>query len=595
MGHPSGATPLHQGSVLAAGPLRAGTWRPTALLAALLLAAACRTPASGPGATSASAAPRRGRVVLSIVGTSDLHGHVEQLPLFAGYLNNLRARRQGDGAVLLVDAGDMFQGTLESNLGEGDVVVEAYGALGYDAVAIGNHEFDFGPLGPAVKAERAGDDPRGALKARARQARFPFLAANLRRAQAGGLGPLLAWPNVRPSVMRTVAGVPVGIVGVTTRDTLTTTLVANVSDLAVEPLVTAIDREATALRAQGARVVIVAAHAGGKCSEFGDADDLSSCDGDQEIMQVARKLPPGAVDVIAAGHTHAAMAHRVNGIAVVQAHHAGRAFGRVDLVVDRGSGKVVAAHIQPPQPLCPAEGPAATSCTPGPYEGRPVRPDARLAAVIAPARARATALRQRQLGVTLTGQVTAVRDAECALGNLFADLMREARPDADVAMTNGGGLRADLPAGALTYGDLFQAMPFDNRFARIRLSGKALRQLVASNLRHGGGFLSWSGITVDARCAQGQVDVILRRNGRPVADDEQLTLLTSDYLASGGASELVDLALPPDAVRIEDGPTIRDEMARVLSERGDSIYPAALFDATRPRVRLTGARPLLCR
>ena len=86
---------------------------------------------------------------------------------------------------MLVDAGDMFQGTLESNLGEGAAVVRAYNLLGYDAAAVGNHEFDYGPVGPAPTPRAPGDDARGALKARAAEARFPFLDANLADVASG--------------------------------------------------------------------------------------------------------------------------------------------------------------------------------------------------------------------------------------------------------------------------------------------------------------------------------------------------------------------------------------------------------------------------
>src|SRR6187549_3062659 len=82
-----------------------------------------------------------GSVTISIVGTNDLHGAVDRLPILAGYVANLRAARAADGgAVLLIDAGDMFQGTLESNLNEGASVIAAYNALGYAASAVGNHD-----------------------------------------------------------------------------------------------------------------------------------------------------------------------------------------------------------------------------------------------------------------------------------------------------------------------------------------------------------------------------------------------------------------------------------------------------------------------
>ena len=127
-----------------------------------------------------------GTVTLSIIGTNDVHGGIVPrdgrggLAVLGGYAANLRAARARDGgAVLLIDAGDIFQGTLESNLSEGAEVVAAYNALGYAAATIGNHEFDFGPVGSAATPQQPSDDPRGALKQRAAEARFPFLAANL--------------------------------------------------------------------------------------------------------------------------------------------------------------------------------------------------------------------------------------------------------------------------------------------------------------------------------------------------------------------------------------------------------------------------------
>ena len=102
---------------------------------------------------------RASTVTLSIVGTNDLHGAIVPregrggLATFAGFVENLRAARARDGgAVLVIDAGDMFQGTLESNLNEGAAIVDAYNTIGYTAAAIGNHEFDFGPVGPSRDA-----------------------------------------------------------------------------------------------------------------------------------------------------------------------------------------------------------------------------------------------------------------------------------------------------------------------------------------------------------------------------------------------------------------------------------------------------------
>ncbi len=270
----------------------------------------------------AALAPRGGplpdAVTLSIVGTTDLHGYVFPrdgrggLALLGGYLANLRAARAADGGgVVLLDAGDTWLGGIESNMSEGAVVVDAYNALGYTAAAIGNHDLEYGAVDRWPFGEPSADDLRGALKARAAQARFPLLAANLLD-QASGRP--VAWPNVRPSVLVTVAGVRVGIVGVMTLDALSMTLAANVGGLATSPLVPAIADEATALRAGGAQIVVLVAHAGGACAAFGAPDDLTSCDDSAEIFDVARRLPHGTVDAIVAGHTHDALAHRVAGV-----------------------------------------------------------------------------------------------------------------------------------------------------------------------------------------------------------------------------------------------------------------------------------------
>ena len=227
----------------------------------------------------------RPAVTISVVATTDVHGHLESLPWLSGHVANLRTvRRAAGGDVLLVDAGDMWQGTLESNLGEGAAVVRAYNALGYHAVTIGNHEFDFGPVGPNTVPRGPEDNPTGNIEQRAMQARFPFLAANIvSRAN-------VPWTprNIQPSTLLTIAGVRVGLLGVTTFGTPQSTDPRNLVALQVLPLRDVVEREATRLRAAGATVIVVLAHAGGSCDRFTDPDDLSTCRQQGEIFQLAQ-------------------------------------------------------------------------------------------------------------------------------------------------------------------------------------------------------------------------------------------------------------------------------------------------------------------
>ncbi|MBZ5712203.1 bifunctional metallophosphatase/5'-nucleotidase [Nannocystis pusilla] len=543
--------------------------------------------------------PAGEHVTLTIIGTSDLHGHLRALPLLATHLAALRRERAAEGGgVVLVDAGDMFQGTLESNLVEGASVVDAYAALGYDAVAVGNHEFDFGPVGPrATAATPFGEgeaDPRGALQARIRQAPYPFLAANLRRKgsdEPAGIGV--------PSTLIERAGVKVGIVGVTTEGTPHTTIAGNITDLEVAPLADTIAAEAASLRARGAAVVVVAAHAGGRCTAFADPDDLASCEPDHEIMAVARALPPGAVDVIVAGHTHQAMAHRVGGVAIVQSYALGAAFGRVDLVIDKTSGHVVSNMVHAPRKLCAGAGadpddPPAV-CDARDDAGAPLVADATLAAVVAPALAAADAVRERPLGPTVAAAFVARHRAENPLGNLFVDLMLRARPDVDAAIINGGGLRADLPAGPLRYGALYESFPFDNRFARVRLKAGDFAAMIAGSLG-GGAFFSLGGLEAVAACDGADLGVTLFKAGVPLAADREIVVLASDFLATGGDRAFAGLQERGLAtVTLEEDPPLREALAAELEEMGPvALAPIEFHDPSRPRLRAPGDPPVRC-
>ena len=572
------------------------------LLAAAAAVALVACPGGGDRPPRPTPKPARGSVTISIVGTNDLHGAVDRLPILAGYLANLRAVRRDDGgAVLLIDAGDMFQGTLESNLNEGAAVIEAYNALGYTAAAIGNHEFDFGPPGAAATVQAADDDPRGALKARAAEAAFPLLTANIRDVESETR---IKWPNMPASTVVDASGVQVGIIGVTTEATPFTTMPANFVGLAMISPAEAVAAEAQRLREAGAEVIVVASHIGSRCQDLTNPADTSSCDTEEELFVMARALPRGLVDVIVAGHTHAAMAHRVNDIAVIESYSSGRAFGRVDLRVN-AEGRVVASTIRVPQDLCPlgedGNPVPASRCDPGSYEGRPVIIDTAVQVIADRALASARELRDQPLGVTLAAAFPKGYDRESPVGNLFVDLMLEARPDADVAMTNGGGLRADLPAGPLTYGSLYEAMPFDNRFAIVTLNGIHLRRLATNNLYSGSGIFSWGGMTVEATCKGGELAVTLRdAKGKVIPDDRTLTLVTSDFLASGGDGAIGRLGLPEGSVEVTDI-LIRDAMAEVLRARGAAggkqaeIAPGDFHDARAPRMAYPAPRPVSCR
>ena len=566
-----------------------------------VLCTACATPPApssrlpppiASSASPAAAAPPapRSPFVLSFLGLNDLHGRLRALPAFAGYANNLRrARAKDGGAVALVDAGDMFQGTLESNLTEGASVISAYRVLGMTVATLGNHEFDFGP----EAADAGGNDPQGAIRARISQASFPILSANL--VKRGSLASP-AWDKLRRSVIVQVGGVRIGFVGLLTHETPSIVLNAFFAGLDVAPLAPALLDEARSLRSQGAELVIGVAHAGADCTDFSDPSDLRSCKPDAEIFDVARALPPGSVDAIFAGHTHAAVAQLVNGIPIVEAYARGRAFSRIDLRLDGATHRVLERQIFPPHELCPklTEG---GPCTLTDYEGQPTSEDLDVAQAIEPALAKAEHFREAPVGCTVSEAMSCEHGIESALGNLFADLLRESVTGSDVAILNGGSLRADLPAGQLSYGQLFEAMPFDNLVAKIRLTGAELRTVLATHLQHDAhGLISLSGLRVRAQCGKAGLELSLtRENGKAVSDRETLLLTTSDYLATGGDGLFQPLALSPQRIEIDTSGTFRDALARSL-KRHPQLSPRdpRIFDPAHPRLDLSSPRPMIC-
>jgi len=553
--------------------------------------------------------PESDLIVLSVIGTNDVHGELLPrnnkggLTTFSGYVAALRsARKEDGGAVMLIDAGDMWQGTLESNVTEGATVVEAYNALAYTAAAIGNHEFDFGPVGKSAVPESAADDPQGALRQRATEAQFPILAANIIDTSTGEV---VDWKNVTPSIITEAAGIQIGIVGVVTAQALETTVAANTVELEIGSLSEAIIREATKLRENGADIVIVTAHAGSRCTSFNDPLDLSSCYLGGEIVQVANALPVGLVDLIIAGHAHEGMAHVFNGIAITSSYSKTYAFSRVDFYIDRDTGQVVRRDIFPPQVNCPARSVSTGDCVwvatdleetiLATYEGRTVRPLAAIVEIADRARAFVAKIKLEKLGVTLDTPFTLDGNPESPLANLFLDALL-ASIDADVVIHNvSGGIRSTLPAGELTYGSVFEIFPFDNRVVVLDVSGKGLRDIIARQAHIGHRRAGFSGMRVFVDCQDDTMNIeMILDNGHVIDDDDRLRIASNDFLATGGDGILTP-AMPDGGYEYSNDPRLtRDVVANWLRAHGGSLNAADFQTEADRRWNLSDSIPVSC-
>lgn len=168
--------------------------------------------------------------------------------------------------------------------------------------------------------------------------------------------------------------------------------------------------------------------------------------------------------------------------------------------------------------------------------------------------------------------------------------MRAIVPGADAALANSAGLRANLNEGPLTFGRLYDLLPFDNQRVTIALTGAQLRTVVAANLKVRGSMVVLSGIRAMATCAGDDLSVTLHReSGRPVADADLLKVVTTDFLATGGDGFLT----PVMPVRvIEQGQVLRDELATTIARLRGPWGAERL--TLPPRVTHPGARPVTC-
>ena len=461
----------------------------------LVLAAACAPP---PAAGPAPEAAKRVR----IVHTNDFHGRL--LPqtangrslggsaVLAAHFDSAAARF--DGPTIVLSAGDDMQGTAISNLSWGRATIAAHNASGYDAAAVGNHEFDWG---------------QDTLRARVAESRFPWLAANL---FVAGTRTHPSW--VRPWVMIERGGVRTAVIGIALETTPEIVLAGRTAGLEFGDEAPAIDQAAREARAAGADFVVVTAHVGAACERAGAAPDEASANCRGEILEIADALAE-PVDLIVGGHTHQRVLTSEDSIPLVEAASYSTAYSVTDL--ERRGGRTTATRSE-----------VRTS-----YADE-VTPDTIVARVVEEWSRRVGPVLDRV--VATSAQPLERGRTENALGNLVADAMR-VQTGAQASLINNGSVRRDLPAGPLSWGVLFELQPFANALVTTVVTGAQLREALENAVRGEQPSAHISGMTVrwDPSAPEGsRVREIRLPDGRVVDDDDTVTLGLSEFVATGG-------------------------------------------------------------
>ncbi len=498
-------------------------------------------------AVTLSALPAAAEFRLTILHTNDFHARFEPISQFdstcaeednaAGecFGGSARiatavaeARAAADGPLLLVDGGDPFQGTLFYTYYKGAAAAEMMDRIGYDAMAVGNHEFDDGPKALA--------DFIAAVD-------FPVLSANLDLSGE----PLLA-DAVRPAAVIERDGERLGLIGLTPTDTAE--LSSPGEGVVFDAPAAALSAEVARLTEDGVNKIIVLSH-------LGYGVDL----------RLAEQVE--GIDVIVGGHSHTLLSNTdagaagpyptmVGDTAIVQAYAYGKYLGALDVTFD-DAGRVTAA----------AGAPRLLDASVS--EDPEVK--ARIAALAEPL----DEIRNEvvaESAAPIEGAREVCRAMECEMGNLVTDAMldRVAGQGIRVAIQNGGGLRASIDGGPVTMGEVLTVLPFQNTLSTFEVTGAALLAALengVSQVEDGAGrFPQVAGLkfTWDPAAEPGSriVEAMVQADDgyEPVAPDEVYGVVSNNFVRNGGDG----YAMFEDAMNAYDyGPDLADVTAEYLA------------------------------
>jgi 5'-nucleotidase len=534
-------------------------------LCLLLALVAC---AGTPPAPHAASGPAH----VQLIALNDFHGNLEppsgtvRLPdgtvpagggaWLAAHVARLRAE-DPEGTVV-VGAGDLVGASpLASALTHDEPSIVLMNTLGLDVSSVGNHEFDEG-LEELLRLQRGGcraDEPCEGPAFPG--ARFGYLAANVIDRTGKTVLP--------GTLVKKVGGATVGFVGVVLRETASVVTPSGVAGLTFLDEAEVVNAAVPKLREAGADAVVVLIHQGG--AQAADSP-IGECRGfSGPLVDLAQRFR--GVDVIVSGHTHQAyVCPNLGGALATSAGAYGRLLTRIELEVDPVQHRVLSRRATQ-VPVTHAIG-----------------PDPRAQAVVDQAVAAAAPLANRPVGklaVALTKKATSA--GESTLGDVVADahLAATRRSGAAIAFTNPGGIRADLPAGDVTYAQVFAAQPFGNTLVTLTLTGAQLasvleQQWLSSRPRilqpSGNVSYSWS-----AAAAPGSkvVPGSLKVDGRAVAPDARVRVTVNSFLAAGGDGFRVFI----DGADRVGGPPDLEALVEYLRP---TLSGAALAKPTGPRI-----------
>lgn len=466
---------------------------------------------------------------LSLMHVNDTHANTDKAPKRLTAIKEVRAEKP---SALLIDAGDVFSGTLYFNEFKGQADLELMKLMDYDVMTFGNHEFDLGSTPEGHKA----------LSEFIQKSNFPFVSTNADFSKDVNLKGLF---NVNVSsdpkdgqiysgIIKEVDGQKVGLFGLTTAETVD---ISSPKDVTFTDYIKAAQTMVDEFEKQGVNKVVAVTHIG--------YDDNPTYDNDLLLAAAVN-----GIDVIVGGHSHTQLDKPVvvnkdkNGAVkdptvIVQAYQYSEFLGTLDVNFNK-EGKVV-SHAGKLIPIKDqTEDPAA-------------------AALLKTYSEKIEEIKVKEIGAVAESELTnprvkedtdpSVRKNETALGNIITDgMLSKAKKYNDkviMALQNGGGIRASIDAGPITVGEVITVLPFGNTLATMEVTGAELKAAFEISFKsypkENGGFLHVSGAKVefDSSKPAGERVVSIKYKAADgtfveLKDDEKYVVATNAFTAKGG-------------------------------------------------------------
>jgi 2',3'-cyclic-nucleotide 2'-phosphodiesterase/3'-nucleotidase/5'-nucleotidase len=461
------------------------------------------------------------KIVIEVVTINDFHGSLIKNGKNVGVANlvsAIKAQKAANPNTIFVAAGDLFQGSAESNLLYGQPVAACLKEAGLVASAIGNHEYDWGNNRFASWEKEGG---------------FSFLAANIYDRNTKKLV-----TYAKPYLIVNVSGIKIALIGLTTPETAYKTTPANVETIEFKNPVTVLPQYIKEARSQGANLVVALTHLGA----FQDKSGVISGEA-AELAQVA------GLDGIIAGHTHEIIAGKVGSIPLVMAYYNGRSLGKLTFTIEKNSAKLISAqasldHLYLHQDT--------------------LHEDEATKTILNKFLAQVQPILSETIGETKVDiNHNNVNIGPTLMGEWVCQVIQQ-KTQTQIAIYNGGGLRESLPQGKITIGNLYTLLPFDNTLVTAKLTGAQVKETIENGLANPS--LNYFGQTAglyvvyDLTKPFGQrVVKITLANGVPLQMTKYYTVVANDFMFSGGdqytmltkAKDIKDTGIPIRDVLID--------------------------------------------